>query len=163
MNWKSREIRKPNKSKVEWLKIGEIGKPAVILGVLRNGSWVVDTCDGLIDLKDDKALTFVLPILNSSMYEFTNKIDNSKCSSEISNWIEFPLQELVVYAIEHGGGYWAEQALPLVLEINIKKESLKLVIQGLKYIEKDKFNDQKFRQKIFVYRNKFDDLLNTIE
>ena len=146
-SWSTREIRRLGRPIVDWLRLGVFGDPEVTVGVLKDGSWVVDTADGLADLDDARALTLAFPILNSSIHEIRDRFTEIEGSLENAVWRDFPWTRLVVHAISRGG-YWAEQSLPWLTEIELDNGARKAVIDGLMAIENNKDFSQELRHKV---------------
>lgn len=151
--WSSRQIRRPGRPSVEWLPFGSLGEPEVIIGVLQDGSWVVDTADGLVSLDDEQALTFAFSVLNSCIQETRQKLSDFKASSQCKCCKEFPLSRLVVHAIQRGG-YWAEQSLPWLAELELNNDEKTAVIRGMLDIENNKDFSQELRHKMKRHRQK---------
>ena len=150
-SWSTRKIRRSDRPLVEWLCLGTVGDPEITVGVLKDGSWVVNTADGLADLEDARALTMAFPVLNSSTCNIHERLAEFQENSEIANWKEFPLNRLVVHAISKGG-YWAEQSLPWLSEIELNDCARKAAIDGLIMIENNKEFSQALRHKARRYR-----------
>lgn len=154
-SWPSREIRRPGRPSVEWLPFGSLGDPEVVLGVLRDGNWVVDTADGLAAFDDERALTFAFPVLNSCIRETREQIRGFMASGRCKSCKEFPLSRLVIQAIQ-SGGYWAEQALPWLGELELNSDERAAVIRGMLEIESNKDFSQELRHKVKRSRQKLE-------
>lgn len=154
-SWNAQKIRRTGRPLVDWLRLGTLGDPEVTVGVLRDGSWVVETADGLAELGDDRALTFAFPILNSSIPDFHQRLAQFQSSAENAIWQEFPLGRLIVHAIS-GGGYWAEQSLPWLSKIELDDCANKSIIDGLTAIENNKEFNQTLRHKARQHRRRME-------
>ncbi len=127
--WSMRTIRKPDRPIVEWLALGSIGEPEVTVGILRDGSWVIDTADGLASLLDARALTFAFPVLNSPPHVVQERLVGFQRHTNETSCNAFPLTEIVLHAIETGG-YWAEQAFPWLSVIELTDSVKQTAITG---------------------------------
>lgn len=154
-SWSSREIRRPGRPLVEWLQLGSLGNPEVTVGVLKNGSWVVDTDDGLADLNDIKSLVGAFPMLNYSIYEVQEWLARFKQSTTYVSWQEFPFNQLVIHAISRGG-YWAEKAFAWLSSVDLNDCERKAVIDGLAAIEANKQFNQQLRHKAMRCRRQLE-------
>lgn len=155
--WHTRELRTPTRPSVEWLRLGAIGVPECTVGVLKNGTWVVDTADGLADLHETPALTFILPLLNSPTETAREMLANFRRSANLLqiNLDEFPLNRLIVRAIS-SGGYWAEQAFRWLPEIDLNVDERAAVIHGLMSIENNKVFNQSLRHEASRHRRQIE-------
>jgi hypothetical protein len=152
-SWSVRKIRHPDRHLVEWLCLGSLGDPAITVGILRDGSWVVDTADGLASLRDQKALTFAFPVLRSEAGNVRVQLEEfGRVSSDVACG-PFPLRELVIHAITTGG-YWAEQAFHWLPVIEIRNCDRASLVAGLLSIENNRDYSQKLRHQAMKQRNK---------
>lgn len=153
--WASRVIRRPGRPTVEWLCLGALGDPTITLGILRSGKWVIDTADGLADLEDIGALTFAFPLLKLPYAEVREELAQFQNKSLDLDLAEFPINRLVVHAISNGG-YWAEQSLEWLLEVDLDGDDHIAVLDGLRAIENNKVFGQKLRHSARRYRRKLE-------
>ena len=154
--WNSRVIRRPGRPTIDWLCLGALGDPTITLGVLRDGKWVVDTADGLADLEDIRALTFAFPLLKLPYSEVRGVLLQFQKNFADVDFAEFPINRLVVYAISNGGGYWAEQSLKWLPDVDLVGDEKVAVADGLRAIEDDKGLEQKLRHSAARYRRKLE-------
>ena len=136
-SWDRQVLRRSGHPFVEWCYIGTFGAPEVSVGILRDGSWVVATADGLVDFKNNVALTFVFPILNLQVNSFQERLVDIQKRTKDLVCEEFPLKRIVIQAIV-SGGYWAEKAFSWLPEIKFSQVEKNTIIEGLIAIEKGK-------------------------
>jgi len=158
--WNNRIIRRPGRPMIDWCELGTLGVPEVSVGVLRDGSWVVDTADGLADLRDSRALVFLFPILHSSSSEIRKRLSELQRKAMDVHCAEFPFTRLVIQAVI-GGGYWAEQAFYWLPEIDFEDDERQEVLEALRSIETDRTYGQKLRhesrkQRLALQRDRFE-------
>lgn len=151
ISWSTRKIRRPGRPLVEWLRLGTLGNPEITVGVLKDGSWVVDTADGLADFDVAMALYVAFPILKCSINELQGRLAEFRMSSQNTILEEFPLSRLVVHAI-CSGGFWAEQSLAWLSEIELNACEIQAARDGLMAIENNKLCSQELRHKARHHR-----------
>ncbi|MEQ8852384.1 hypothetical protein [Gimesia sp.] len=151
--WVNRVIRRPERPTVEWFSLGTLGSSEITIGVLRDGTWVVDTADGLAHLDETRSLVFILPLLNSTIEELCERLERFINESGVHKTTvpHFPFDRLVVYAVSRGG-YWAEQAFCWLADVDLDVDQTATVIHALLAIEENKTFTQQLRHKARRYR-----------
>ena len=155
--WCARELRTPSHSLAEWLPMGNVGVPECTIGVLKDGAWVVDTADGLADLRETRALTFLLPLLNSTFETVREMLANFQKGSKLDcvKPNEFPLNSLIVHAVS-SGGYWAEQAFRWLSKVELSANEKIAIINNLTAIENNKVFNQTLRHEARRHRRQME-------
>lgn len=144
--WVRRTLRIDGRPMVDWAPLGSMGNPECMLGILRDGTWVVDTADGLVALDEDRSLVFVLPLLSASFADLHAEIQEALARNRITVAAPrgFPYSRLVTYAIE-GGGFWAEKAFDWLGAVSMSDSEIGRTIGGLKRIEENPSFQQQLR------------------
>jgi len=118
---------------------------------------VVDTADGLADLRNPGALTFTLPLLEVPIERARNSLSKLQAEAE-SNGVAplaFPLTQLVILALSHGG-FWADQALRWLPPIELGVNERSAVIDSLNSIESNTAFAQSLRHQARRHRRRLD-------
>lgn len=143
-SWSTRKIREDESRLVDWIRLGTLGSPEITVGVLRDGTWVLDTADGLVAIDNAKAAALWFPILSCTASEFGEQLENLQKVACYLNFQPFPLRHLVVKAISIGG-YWAEKALAWLPFVELDDFRRKTVVKDLKSIESNAIYSQRLR------------------
>lgn len=154
-SWSMRVIRKPDRPIVEWLALGSLGESELTFGILKDGSWVIDTADGLASLLDVRALTFAFPVLKSSPHSVQERLIEFQRNTNKTSCNAFPMTDIVLHAIGTGG-YWAEQAFPWLSVIQLTDEVKQAAITRLIAIQNNKEFSQTLRHQATKQRKKLE-------
>ena len=155
--WIYRTLRVDGRPMVEWALVGFMGDPECAIGVLRNGTWVVDTADGLVALDDEPSLVFVFPLLNTPLNTLRDQIQSSleQKHLDFTGAQRFPFARIVMHAIE-GGGYWAEKSFDWLDSASLAEIEHARVIEGLKRLEDNRGFEQKLRHAARKHRTQLE-------
>jgi len=134
MKWTQHKLRQTGYPLVEWLFVAkQAGKS---FGILRDGSWVIETADGLAGLQDN-ALIFAYPLLNTTKMDIHEGITVATHGITELSVATFPMKEVIIHAIKRGG-YWAQRAFEWLPELDLEISEIKMLVSAIESIENNK-------------------------
>jgi len=107
------------------------------------GTWSILKSGTSAVLVNDNFMPF-LPLLELEPAKLRDLI--SRVEQEGSMPVKFPLEDLLVFAVQTGSAYWIEKAIICTIELEILNETLRTEFP--KYLH-DKRISQQVRQKIY--------------
>ena len=93
------------------------------------GVWTAVIDDRRERLESRPSFMFVLPILEQSPLEWLQRFHDEAASIGVSD--PFPIEELVLHALEHSSGYWKALALGWVEDLDLRMPDLQAQLASL--------------------------------
>jgi hypothetical protein len=134
--------------KVKWLPVLHCGETSRNMGLIEEGTWVLEESSGLRILNETRSFMRVVVLLEQPLYRVRDEIKDFFSRFKIGVDVDsvFPLVDVIRAGFEFGSEYWAELAFKWYEELPAKDKVL--LKASLLTISDAKWASQKLRHKV---------------
>lgn len=137
--WKTNYLRKSREAAIQWLPLTRLAGKSYAEGVTRDGRWVVETADGLLEIDDSQFPAVVLPMMERSfddvIADLRTAFSNIGLSDDLG--LSFPINSVIACGLSTSS-YWAELAINWIERLSCDSRLADTVIPLLKTLIQDK-------------------------